>query len=877
MGLVDLFKGSQIRELQKKIISLEDKLQSIRTQADLDAIYTDEGVVIPRVPFPYRRLYEFYKHSDILRIVIDTLTHETFRNGWEFEKKYEFKCTQCGREYDYKPKNGICENCGSNQLAEPDPDEITELEKTFKEGVNLNGQTLIDVLKQVDKDVNIFDDGYVLVLKDYFFNGEGKLIGAKVKEILRGNPQKIQIIADEQGRPARDEKGRIIKTCVEHRDRVWKNEDRCPICGKELFPAYFVAKKSKDKKVYYIKDECIHISKFNPSLTYGFSPIYAIWQKVVTLWNMDRYIRHYYEKERPPKALLLVNTRNEGALKKAWDWLINKTKQNPHMIYPLAIESDNKNFAQYLKLADTLTEMQFIEARNELRRTIGAIYGVMPLFQGDIQMSGGLNNEGLQVTVTNRAVERAQAIYNDKVFPFLMKQFGIDGWELRLVPAEQRDEMADLKLEAMKIQNARMMLDMGFNVELDEKGEFQYSGEAKKPRLELPMQQVNEPEQRFEGEPMDVHRGYIKKKKIYLKPGENAPQGKTVYVGPSGGRYYYSDEENNVDEVNAKLYEDYLSKPPLSLDTFRKLMQNWTSGADAESRDKAVELARYDEDLRNYLIADFISSLNRSGFFKKPIGMDEFKNMNLKVYRVGRLREGNNSFFLDRKQAEDYARRMGVEDVREYTARGKDIIPTLSGSGEIVVNSEDVNITQKEEDLLAKFLEKEIEEIEKQENANLIFKQKPSFLIEAMKQVLWDKVYEGFTKRKSREINNILLRGAAENWSEKRLMDELVRKFGMDEAQAEGIVRTEMHELKSKAREIAYKMADPEGEAKYKWINPLDSRTTKVCKELVERTKNGVTLDRLKELVKEVASKYGFKAREFTPHPNCRSTFIRVF
>lgn len=691
MGFLDIFKSGQVEELQKKVTALEDELQSIRTQADLDTIRSDEGVVIPRLPFPYSLLYDFYKYSDILRIVIDTLTHEVFRNGWTFEKKYEVKCVQCGREYSYKPKNNVCENCGSNLLEEPDPDEISELERMFKEGVNENKQTLLEVLLQVEKDVNIYDDGYLLILKDYYFNENGELISARVKEILRGNPQKIQIIADEQGRFGRDEQGREIKTCVEHRNKIWKDEEFCPLCGRRLFTAYYVAKTKSDKKVYYIKDECLHISKFNPSLTYGFSPIYAVWQKVVTLWNMDRYIRHYYEKERPPKALLLVNTRNEGALRKAWDWLIQKTRQNPHLIYPLAIESDNKNFVQYLKLSDTLDEMQFIEARNELRRTIGAIYGVMPLFQGDIQMSGGLNNEGLQVTITNRAVERAQAIYNEKVFPFILRQFGIDGWNCRLVSVEARNELTELQIEAQKIQNARMMLDMGFKVERDEKGNFQFSGEAKKPELNLginPFVGEAPQTQRFEGEPTDVRRG---------------------------------------------------------------------------------------------------------------------------------------------------------EDLYEALAK------------------------------------KEIELIEKQEGKKFILKQKPEFLIEALKQVLWDKLFAGYDKKESKNIVETIIKAIIENWSENKLKQELMDKFDMDEQQAERITRTEMHEVESKTREISYKLADPEGKALYKWINPLDTRTTPICRELVERTKNGVPLERLKELIKEVANKYGSEAREFTPHIGCRSVFIRVF
>ena len=54
---------------------------------------------------------------------------------------------------------------------------------------------------------------------------------------------------------------------------------------------------------------------------------------------------------------------------------------------------------------DTLEEMQYITVRDEMRQRIASFYGVSNVFMMDTGKSGGLNNEGLQVLVTNRAVE----------------------------------------------------------------------------------------------------------------------------------------------------------------------------------------------------------------------------------------------------------------------------------------------------------------------------------------------------------------------------------------------------------------------------------------------------------------------------------------
>ena len=50
--------------------------------------------------------------------------------------------------------------------------------------------------------------------------------------------------------------------------------------------------------------------------------------------------------------------------------------------------------------------------KEDLRDRICAYYGVSKIFMADNSTSGGLNNEGMQILVTNRAVEMAQNVYN---------------------------------------------------------------------------------------------------------------------------------------------------------------------------------------------------------------------------------------------------------------------------------------------------------------------------------------------------------------------------------------------------------------------------------------------------------------------------------
>jgi len=66
----------------------------------------------------------------------------------------------------------------------------------------------------------------------------------------------------------------------------------------------------------------------------------------------------------------------------------------------------------------------------------------------------------------------------------------------------------------------------------------------------------------------------------------------------------------------------------------------------------------------------------------------------------------------------------------------------------------------------------------------------------------------------------------------------------------------------------------------YKWVNPLDERTTDICRNIVKRTENGVTMEELKEIVREESQKWNpnfWRAEDaLNPHFNCRSVFVVV-
>ena len=528
---------------------------------------TDTGAKLPIFPFPLIMIYELSDNIDALRIPIETLNREIFKNGFEIVEKWKFKCTNCGKEFQYEPlatdlpddqpfqsnqdnednalpkgkrrtankaKKGIvkddvmCDSCGNTKLLRPVPKNRMLLEGLLNESINSNEQSLEDVSRQLERDLEVADNAYLLVLKNYWIDDATGLISEKkteIKEMIRVDPPQVAMIADSDGRIGYDDKRNEIFVCprFEHRDKRLTS-NTCDKCGAQALKAIMEVNSvysigiPQPKRVIYGEGEVIwKAGKYKPGLIYGFSPIYSIWSKAMSLTHMDEYIRKYFDKMRPPRGMLVIASRNYETFRKSWDMLEQKATEDPYMIHPLLVESEKggKNMAQWIDFTGSLKELEFMALRKELRQIIGAIYGVLPLYYGE--MPSGWSQEGLQVTITNRAVTWSQDILRKAFLNKIAHLLGVDDWELRLKAGEETDKLRELQTQSTEIQNMAAMQGMGFEVKRTHTGEFKVSkdpiinpmmmaqeAEAEKPQQKTrgnAMGQKKENKQSFQGEP----------------------------------------------------------------------------------------------------------------------------------------------------------------------------------------------------------------------------------------------------------------------------------------------------------------------------------------------------------------------------------------
>jgi len=428
-----------------------------------------QGITIPA-------LYAVANENLILRTVISTLQQEIFRRGYYWDKAFHKKCADCDEEYQHDVEQ--CKQCDSTELITPDQNQLV-YPKWLINQRNSMEQTFMDVLREIEYDLNITDDAFMVLVKEYYIDPETNEVQFyRIKEIIRGDPIFMRIIADKRG-----VRGGRFRVCPVHRDEVHsysEDEKHCQTCGQELQDVHHVNTAGSGKTQYYLEGEVIHVSKYQPSKLYGRSPVSTLWRQAMTLTAMDNYMYTAYSKRRIPRGILSVTTDNLESMKSFFKSTDEKLERDPHYIPKIGIESTSgRGGINWIKLMDSLEEMQYIPARDEMRQRIASFYGVSNVFMMDTGKSGGLNNEGMQILVTNRAVEFGHKVYTDHLFPRMMAEMDITDWKLTLYPNEEEDEVTRLRRDEMEVNIAQRMMMLGFTPQLEEDADrdirFRYS------------------------------------------------------------------------------------------------------------------------------------------------------------------------------------------------------------------------------------------------------------------------------------------------------------------------------------------------------------------------------------------------------------------
>ena len=460
------------------------------------------------------------------------------------------------------------------KLENPDPEQRKRLTKWLKD-CNVFDQSMEEVFRQFHFDINSLDDGFIYIAKEYKDSGDGS-VTARPIEIRRLNPALVEFDLDQAGLP---KNSHFI--CPIHREVITDTAGTCTDdnCNVKLHPAMYKYY-HRSQHMYFTDAEIIHLSKFSPSETYGWSPILTIFEKALTLVGMDKNLYRYFFERKMPASMLLVTTDDPESLRREREHIAAQTRLDPNYVPMVAVSARNqRGRVDMVRLFHSLQEMDYLPVREEVRERVAAMWGVTPAWQGAPEAFGGLSQQTQQLVVMSRVVESDQRMFHEKVFPQLLDAFGITDYEIQLPQPEEKAENTRLSFAAQKIQIANQFSQLGFSVKLKEQdvpiwdADFVVSGEAvptaqmqaeqlamgveaQKQQMQMQEQQMQEQQAmageqqedaEMEGEAPAEEGGDIQAMMKSIPPSQRKFKGRTGGVTPDWSDKH-PDEERDIDE-----------------------------------------------------------------------------------------------------------------------------------------------------------------------------------------------------------------------------------------------------------------------------------------------------------------------------------------
>lgn len=300
-------------------------------------------------------------------------------------------------------------------------------------------------------------------------------------EIRRIHPALIEYDLDKNGLPKNSH-----WFCVFHREDIQIKPGNCGQegCGIAMQPAMYVYN-HRGGRVYLLEDELIHVSKFSPHETYGYSPILTLMQKVLTISGMDRFLYRYFFERKTPTQMIMTNTDDPQSLELERARMEAKMMEDPTYTPWIAVSNrTGRGKTDVVKLFHTLHEMDYLNVRNEIRDRIAGIYGVPQMFYNVMEGVGGLSGQTQQLKMMANVVASDQRMFNEKIIPAILKNVGITDWEISLRTPEEKIEGETLQLAQQKVAIATAMRQMGYDIKLKpgawdiDTMDFSFSGKA---------------------------------------------------------------------------------------------------------------------------------------------------------------------------------------------------------------------------------------------------------------------------------------------------------------------------------------------------------------------------------------------------------------
>ena len=440
--------------------------------------------------YMYSLMDLYASEVSILSTLFHRSTTELFRYGLELSPKFAKKCTKCG--YECQTLIDECPQCGSTHLRRPDASQKDYFRrpngKSFLDEANDSGQSMKDVLKAYAFSEYQNNQAYTLCITGDIVDKEtGHLLRAYPLEFIPEDPKFVRYLYDETGKPGtdfaftRDDRNTLINL-NDDPDALEVADER----GYELYPAVWQVGSNfggTGRFWLYTQEEVYQDKWFKPSLIYGIPHWFDIEDDILTYHYIEKHNLKKYKFGITRKLLLLPGFNDEDVediTKGIRDVLATNDNSIPIVCTPPAMPGVSEMQAQVLELGDDDASILLSE-KDDIRDRICAHGGVPNLWVGDVEQSGGMNNESQQITTFDRyLMDKYEAI--DRQCRWIMSWFPqITDWELTIVRPGKASEKLRKRMD--QIQEAQGMQGLGFTVEIVD-GDFRYSSKPAPPQMD---------------------------------------------------------------------------------------------------------------------------------------------------------------------------------------------------------------------------------------------------------------------------------------------------------------------------------------------------------------------------------------------------------
>ena len=437
---------------------------------------------------PYLDVYKMFQENSLAFTLALRSAVELTRFDIIAKPRFAKKCDRCG--YTSQTMIDECPECHADytHLRRPDERKKETLRKsngkTWIEEANNNKQPLKELIKSFAFTEYQLNQAYLVCSTRVTYdeeNGE-KILNIPV-EFLTIDPIRVQQLFDDTGEfgtvygftmDARDKMLNLAGTNDNDIENILNLNDE----GKQIYAAsYKVGSNLGASGQYrlYTNEEVYQAHWFKPAMTYGIPIWFSIWDDL-RAWNaLEKHFFKKYNYGFTRKLIFIPGVQDEDideVTKGVTDVLAKNDNSLPIICTPPTM-GQTAEIRPYALDLGTENSQDALAVKDDIRNRVCAFVGVPNLFAGDVEQSGGMNNESQQIVVFERFLTEKLA-YIDDLLSWFSSWFPAFNEDWVLVMDRPSRTEVDARKRIDKMQEAKMMKELGYLQEYYD-GEFHYS------------------------------------------------------------------------------------------------------------------------------------------------------------------------------------------------------------------------------------------------------------------------------------------------------------------------------------------------------------------------------------------------------------------